>query len=72
MHRVEVVQDLISKKHEDWPPGMVDSATGETRLQCAVLRETPARKDVIKCALARNAVTSSVVETTYTDTMGSI
>jgi hypothetical protein len=72
MHRVEVVQDLISKKHEDWPLGMVNSETGEIRLQCAVLRETPTRKDVVKCALARNAVTSSVVETTYIDTLASI
>ena len=55
------MQELISQKYEDWPPGMFDSATGEIRLQCAVLRETPTRQEVIKCALARNSVTSSVV-----------
>ncbi|MCX8500979.1 MAG: hypothetical protein ORO03_04725 [Alphaproteobacteria bacterium] len=72
MHRVQVVQALMTEKYANWPPGMVDSATGEIRLQCAVLRETPTRKEVIQCALARNALTSSVVETTYIDTLASI
>lgn len=72
MHRIEVVQELVSEKYEDWPPGMFDSETGEIRLQCAVLRETPTRQEVIKCALARNSITSSVVETTYIDTLASI
>jgi hypothetical protein len=53
MHRIEVVQELITQKHEDWPPGMLVPETGEIRLQCAFLRETPTRKEVIKCALAR-------------------
>jgi hypothetical protein len=37
-----------------------------------VCRETPTRKEVVQCALARNAVTSSVVETTYINTIASI
>jgi hypothetical protein len=69
MHRIEVLQELITQKHEDWPPVMFDPETGEIRLQCAVLLETPARKEVIKCALERNSITSSVVETTYIDTL---
>jgi hypothetical protein len=72
MQRIEVVQELITQKHEDWPPGMFDPETGEIRLQCAVLPETPTRQEVIKCALARNSITSSVVETTYIDTLASI
>jgi hypothetical protein len=35
-------------------------------------RETPTRQEVIKCALAHNSITSSVVETTYIDTLASI
>ena len=66
------MQELITQKHEDWPPGMFDPETGEIRVQCAVLRGTPTRKEVIKCALARNSITSSVVETTYIDTLASI
>jgi hypothetical protein len=72
MHRIEYVQELITQKHEYWPPGMFDPETKEIRLQCAVLRETPTRKEVIKCALERNSITSSVVETTYIDTLASI
>jgi hypothetical protein len=62
----------MTEKYENWPPGMVDSATGEIGLQCAVLCQTPTRKEVVQCALARNAVTSSVVETTYIDTLASV
>ena len=72
MHRIEVVQELITQKHEDWPPGMFDPETGEIRVQCAVLRGTPTWQEVIKCALARNSITSSVVETTYIDALASI
>jgi hypothetical protein len=52
--------------------GMFDIATGEISLQCAVLRDTSTRQEVIKCALARNSVAYSVVETTYIDTFASI
>jgi hypothetical protein len=38
MHRVEVVQALMTEKYENLPLGMVDSATGEIRLQCAARR----------------------------------
>jgi hypothetical protein len=72
MHRIEFVQELITQKHEDWPLGIFDPETGEIRLQCAVLRETPTRKEVIKCALARNSIAYSIVCTTYADTFASI
>jgi hypothetical protein len=64
MHRIEVVQELITQKQEDWPPGMFDRETGKIRRQCGVLRETPPWKKFIICALARNSRISSVVETT--------
>jgi hypothetical protein len=51
---------------------MFDPETCEIRVQCVVLREAPTRQEVIKCALARNSITSSVVETTYIDTLASI
>jgi hypothetical protein len=51
MHMIEVVQKLINQKHEDWPPGMFDPETGEIRVDCVILRETPTRQEVIKCAL---------------------
>jgi hypothetical protein len=72
MPRIEVEQELINQKHEDSPPRMFDPETGEIRLHCAVLRETPTRQEFIKCAQARNSITSSVVETTYIDTLASI
>jgi hypothetical protein len=51
---------------------MLDPETNEIRLQCAVLLETPTRQEVIKCALARNSITSSVVDATYIDNLASI
>jgi hypothetical protein len=53
MYRIEVSKELITQKREDWPPGMFDPETGDIRLQCAVLRETPPQR---KSSNARSRV----------------
>jgi hypothetical protein len=72
MHMIEFVHELVIQKYKDRPPGMFDPETSEIRLLCAVLRETPTWQEVIECALARNLITSYVVETTYIYTLASI
>jgi hypothetical protein len=65
------VLSLIAEGFDRWPNAMLD-ATGQVKMQCAVLHTAPSRKDAMKYALLRNVMATSGVESTYIDCMGSI
>jgi hypothetical protein len=71
MHRVRATCKLILDGHERWPASMRDP-TGQVETQYAVLHKPPSREVVFKYALLRNAMTASVVKTTYVDVLTSI